>query len=444
MKNPGMTAIGIRLFLLAAAALGAAGCGPEGGAGSDSGGSSGGSGVTLQGLSVTPSLLTIVPGRKAALKVEGLYSNGAKGPVEATWSGWNPARISLNSSSGGQVTVTALSVGSITTVTATFEDRQASALVSVVEWATPDDPGPVFATGYVGGVSGVYRYPSGGGAPEQLHEFPGGYAGIAMNSRNDTLYAMCGGAPGMTIARVDVATGSSAEVAYGAMGWFGCCFDSKERLYAIAKGDTLTRFDPADNSITTLGPLGNDEQTALAIGPDDTIYSSPIMPGYAPMIYRQDLATGTAKPWAVVPDLGQTLGWAGFVITGGLAMNYKGEAYWLEFSGPDVYKAVDLNGDGDAGDAGEVVIFGSLPMGQLVLGTGTVYGLGLAGGRSLLVNVDPMLDIDTGLPTMAGGGIYWMADRNLDGDANDEGEVTLFNGTPLANGANPNCVTAAQ
>jgi hypothetical protein len=92
-----------------------------------------------------------------------------------------------------------------------------------------------------------------------------------------------------------------------------------------------------------------------------------------------------------------------------------------------VFRAVDLNADGDANDPGEITIFYDGTQGPFVLGT--PFGLAL----------DP-ISSDVYVSDVNPDGIYRLRDSNGDGDAVDAGEAALvydgLGGGPLLSNAN--------
>ena len=126
----------------------------------------------------------------------------------------------------------------------------------------------------------------------------------------------------------------------------------------------------------------------------------------------------------------------GLLITGGIAMSTQGVAFASSIAENRIYFWKDLNGDGFAFGGNEVGVYATLPHTPGIL-ENMMYGIGLAGGNTLMVNVRPQA-----ATTNSDQGIYWVVDKNNDGDANDANEVVYYNSTPVINGFDGGCISA--
>jgi hypothetical protein len=138
----------------------------------------------------------------------------------------------------------------------------------------------------------------------------------------------------------------------------------------------------------------------------------------------------------------------GFLIASGLTINRSGEAFIGHMTKSFLYKYVDLNGNGDALDAGEEILFADLP------GDGStsdidqdyyLFGLSIADGETLLANVRVFEIGPAVLPTPWGTeGIYWLADRDGDGNALGADEMTQYSPSFVTNPGDPGCIAAPR
>ena len=96
-----------------------------------------------------------------------------------------------------------------------------------------------------------------------------------------------------------------------------------------------------------------------------------------------------------------------------------------------IYRTVDLNGDGDANDAGEATVWLNL---QSVNAASSAFDLSFIGGVAYLT------DTNGGTPDT----VYRIEDKNGDGDAADAGEATVFISDTESYGAPIDIANAAQ
>lgn len=121
----------------------------------------------------------------------------------------------------------------------------------------------------------------------------------------------------------------------------------------------------------------------------------------------------------------------------GVACGMDGAVYAVDSTGDQIVQMRDLNGDGDADDVGEAVIWFS--------SAGNASGVGLGAAQSLAFDSLGRLFVLTANQgtTLAGlDGILLIRDLNLDGDAQDAGEAVYWCIVPNASGglghSNPN------
>jgi len=415
------------------AAILAPGCGGGGG------GSGGGGGTpvaaVLQSIVVSPGTVTLDTHGKAALTCLGQYSNGSQQALSATWSISDPAVASLDGAAGTTAMLTGVDEGDAV-VTAQAAGMTAQADVSVVDML-PADPGPV----YGGSETDIVQYPASGGGPPTVIYTPPSYVGMGFtpNRAATVLYTMGWNDTGdaENIYSYDTRTGASALVVsiptspYDRP--FGLDYDAQGRLYTTCYGTgALLRITPATGAIEALGTAPAYSNFDLAVGRDD-------MPYYAPMggptwITRHDYAAGPPTAWAEYPPSFVT-DYPDFVIPCGLAINRRGEAFTTDVNSSVLYVNRDLNGDGDALDAGEATAFAD--MGG-AYGDYFIYGVSAAKGNSVLLNVTPWGSATSAL------GVHWLRDLNGDGDALDPGESTLYNATYTPANIDGSCVGARR
>ncbi len=376
---------------------------------------------TLVSIAINPPAPSIDLDAAVALTCLGTYSNGSVVPVSATWTSATPSVASLGSASGAVVTATAHADGT-SHVEASVGALAASATVTVA-WAIPDALEPVY--GADSGM-GIVRYAAGGGSPTSVYPpVPSSFGmaqGFGTNAARTTAWAIQGVGSGV-LHQVDLATGAGGSVANlpgSTNGYIGLDVDSQGRVVVQEYGaGSVQRYDPATGSLMEVDVIGGGH-VGLAIAPDDTMYFMPLygMGAGSSWINRRDPVTGNLSTWSVAPAAVTSLR-NDTQVPGGMMINRKGEAYIVDMTVPDVYRAVDLNGDGDALDAGETLLYGSIPT------TGDIFekyqlGLGVVKGGGAIVNVMP----DWGTEYL---GLYRLVDRDANGTATGATEVTLYN-----------------
>jgi len=113
-----------------------------------------------------------------------------------------------------------------------------------------------------------------------------------------------------------------------------------------------------------------------------------------------------------------------------LALASDGTLYLNDSTQDQVYRLVDLNGDGDAHDPGEHSVFFD--------GSTGANSAGLSLSASLAMDVDAndrlwLCNSDSGAGSSPDC-IYWIEDQNGDGDAMDAGESFIYYQTPTGGG----------
>lgn len=392
--------------------------------------------VVLTSLAITPDDSTIGLNDVAALTVVGTWSNGAVGAVSADWTVDDPSVATVTSATGTATTVLGLAEGACTvtaSASASASNLLATATVTVA-WTIPADPGPVYAS-----ASGrITRYAMGSDAPATVATGSFGN-GFVLNAAGDALYTLVNSGGAQAIHRIDPATGAATALATlpsASYLYFCLDYDAQGRLYTINGDGTIVRVDPSTGAVESPG-TGNGFQNSMAVGPDGRVYTSPL---YQQSTYgwisRVDLSTGARRRFADIPE--EVLGSYGMFINCGLVVDRKGRVTIGDFSGDSMWRFQDLNGDGDALDAGEGSRLATLPTGYGAYSPSPMqFGTALAGGGSILVNCD-------GTATSASAGIYWLTDRNGDGDCDDAGEVTLFNPNRVNNQLFGTCLQAKR
>lgn len=92
----------------------------------------------------------------------------------------------------------------------------------------------------------------------------------------------------------------------------------------------------------------------------------------------------------------------------------------------NILKLEDLNGDGDANDAGESFVYCLIPTGAGAVGNSIPTKVVVGPDLNLYYT-----DVASTTPVVTVKGVYKLEDNNNDGDANDVGEVTLFWAPPF-------------
>jgi hypothetical protein len=295
---------------------------------------------------------------------------------------------------------------------------QSSSTVKVI--GLPGDPMPVFAHDD-GGVLKQYP-PMGGGAPTTVYSGTGG-SGLMMDATATKIYFNVDGS-GTTLKAYSLSTGAVTTVGVipteDSNVYIGLDDDSQGRVYTQGfGGGLLWRIDPATGSVTQVGNTGGGRGD-LAIGSDNQPrYMNLVQNAGGDWLFRHNLATNTVSSYALVPSGAASIN--GMIVLSGVAASKTGPVYATVTSENRIFRHVDLNGDGDALDAGEQTVFATLPI--TPGGSCMIYGVVVAGGGSVLVSVE----------TGTGSGIYWLRDLNGDGDAADANEVVLYNTTPAGN-----------
>lgn len=423
-----------RWVMLAAAAV-LVGCGSGGGGGSSDGGAPpvfNPPPVTLLSITVLPAAASLLEDDTVALTVSGSYSDGTVVPVNASWVSGNLSVATMNTASGSNIIVTGKGDG-VVNIEATFGGKKAACTVTVQ--TIPDDPGAVYGLDNSDLATGtVLSYPTDGAGPAVLATVPGWVSGFCLNRAKDRLYAISDGPAGKALYGIELDGTVSLLADYPYETYdrpISCHTDSQDRVYTPCYGSgQLVRYDPADGSVATVG-TGAAGNTSTSFGADDAPYYGAIMG--ASWIRRHNLATDAVTTWGTAgPEAGTNS--YGFIISGGLAINRKGEAFMGDTCMTYVWKYADLNGDGDALDAGERTVFADLE-GDGLFATIGLWGITEAPGNTVVVNVQT---------STAPPGLYWLADRNKDGDALDAGEATLYNSTPVINDLDAGCLAASR
>lgn len=418
----------VRRWVVLVAAAGLVGCGSGGGGGSGGDPPPPPPPVTLLSISVTPSVASLEVDGTVALTVTGAYSDGSVAPVNASWSSSDTTVASVSSSSGTGVVVTGKDDGTVN-VQAAFQGKTSTCSVSVT--SIPDDPGPVYVIDEIYGD--VWAYPTDGGAPSLLANVGDSLSGFCMNRANDALYAILdvqGGADA-GIVRISPADGSVTLAAdLPDVRFISCDADALGRIYVYnATGGAVYRFDPATGGLGSVGTVPG-LACSTVIGEDNAPYYGMWFTG--DWITRHNLSTDTTTTWAMAPAEAGSNSY-GFVFSAGLAINRMGEAFIGDVAMSYIWKHVDLNGDGDALDAGETSLFADLPddgsSGEFM------FGLSEARGNTVVVNATW---------SWGPGGIWWLVDRNKDGDALDAAEATVYNSSFIVNGTDGGCITAPR
>lgn len=416
------------VVLVAAAAM--VGCGSGGGGSSGGGSTVTPPPVTLLSISVTPSSATLRVEDTVALTVTGSYSDGSIAPVSASWTSSNALVATVAPAFGAAAMATALDDGTAS-IQASFQGK--TSICSLTATSIPDDPGPVYGIDEMPG--NVWAYPADGGDPSLLASIGVSLSGFCMNRTNDALYAILdvqgvgGGDAG--IVRISPNDGSVTLVAdLPDVRFISCDADALGRIYAYcATAGSLYRCDPATGLFAPVGTVPG-WQDSTVIGGDDAPYYGALFG--RDWITRHNLSTDAATTWGTAPAEAGSNSY-GFVTGAGLAINAKGEAFIADPAMSYVWKYVDLNGDGDASDAGEASLFADLPddgsSGEFI------FGLSEAPGNTVLVQATW---------SWGPGGIWWLVDRNRDGDALDEGEATIHNSTVFLNGTDGGCIAARR
>jgi hypothetical protein len=387
---------------------------------------------TLTSIAVNPVTSSINTGMTVALTCLGTWSDGSTAAVAASWTNSNGTAASFAPPSGtaSTITVTGVMPGSAV-FTATVAAMQSQGSVTVV--GIPTDPQPVFAHDDSGGLK---KYPpAGGGAPTLLPVTTNG-AGLMMDHTATKLFYLAGPPALPTLYSYNFGTGAQATIATitsaDTFVFAGLDDDSLHRIYTQGVGTgKLMRFDPSNNTVSQVGTTGGG-MGDLAIGSDDRPYYSPLFGAGAEWIRRHNLTNDTKTTWATTPS---DLVTSGSPVSAGLAASDNGRFYTTDSSENRIFRHVDLNGDGDALDVGEQTVFATLPI--VAGGSYIIYGISMAGGGTLLVNVEPWNGT-------SGKGIYWLRDLNGDGDAADANELVVYNVNPASNAGDGSSLAAPK
>jgi len=435
---------------------------------------------TLDAISIDAGATTLDLAETQVLSAVGHMSDGTTQAVEAAWSSSDEFVLRVGGAAASTTLVSCFKEGEAD-VTATFEGHSATVTITVT-WEIPADPGVVYATPLTGGTylpTGgliyditIFEYaPDGTRTPVATAS---GYGNASVLSRDrSTLYLQGASTPdgGTTwnafIDKYDFQSGTFSRVVdlpAGVSGW-AMDIDSKGRLLTkSANTGTAWRIDPVAATVETLGsmwgvdengdPIGGMGLTGIAVGPDDNAYAVEEMSAlYQPAIVKLDTTTGIGGVWANTPR--GVMSYYGMVLLTGVTMDRKGTACFAECFAPRVWRAQDVNGNGDALDVGEVALFGTLPTGPLIeyvtdLGwrpMGYIYPMALARGGSVLVSVEPSSYDETtwfGQATpIANPGIYWLTDRDRNGTC-DVGEVTRYSSEWSQNTIDNQCMQARR
>ncbi len=435
----------ITRWLVGAAATLVIGCGGGGGGG-------GGAApapttppaATLVSIAVTPGAVTLADaGETQSLTCTATYSDGSTAPVAATWTTSNAGVVDLDAAVGGSTTAEAGADGTAD-ITASFGGKSDVVPVEVgPTLATLGDPGPVYV---IDDSGSVLRYPaatSPGTAPSSVGTpASNGLYGIACNRTGTKVYT-CGAD---AITELDVVAGTQRQVASGLPGAQLLAFDASDRLYLLRitaynglQVGEVSRIDIATGAATfhcRFGEIdGYNYVTYFAVGydpesgRDDVPYYCSVlsMLGAGNWIHRQvnfDAAfdpnaagsSGTL-PWAPLPA--GTASINGLAMQSSVGIDAAGTLYSTCMSDNKVFRHRDLNGDGDAYDAGETETFAVLPV---TIPVNSFGYLNLAVGRlgTVVVHVQDYLGDWTG------EAVYWLVDADGSGAATG-GEIRTFN-----------------
>lgn len=420
----------------------ATGCGGGGGGGSDSAPSSG---AILVALTIEPGSILTIEGGSVAVSAVGLMSDGSEIAAPAAWSLSGGDVGSLSASSGPTVTFDADALGDAL-LTASYQGFIAQAAIEVTDWLPATAPTAAYGMNTNGSL---LSYDAAGNATVRYEGFATAY-GLALDPDATTAYVIgiLDGTSDRVIATLeaDAAPGSAPTNVVllpptpAGSNWFpGLDMDSEGKilLQNCNTGD-LTKYDPATGTFLPYGDMPAASQISVALTPADEVLSSPILTNPSSLwVWKQDPVGKTKSMWAMTPsDIATQFG---SVTWTSIAVDGAGEVFLVNYEGSDIYRAVDLNGDGDALEDGELTLFATLPF-VFEAGKSGISAMSNAGGhRGLLVNAMRVDGTTTG-----GAGLYWVADLNGDGDAGDEDEVVLFSGTSVKNDQDTGCVAAGR
>lgn len=393
--------------------------------------------VVLQSLAILPGDATITQGDVTALSVLGTYSNGNVIPVTADWTS-SAAAVTLDAASGTAVVCTGAQDGTAT-VTATVGEVSDSVVITVDPWSPAAGPGPVYGDE----TGGLARYPADGSAPTYLSpafSVPG--RGIARSPAGDWLYVLGESLGSFAIGRVSLSNNSQSSVVTllnsgdgDTENPWGMEVDGQGRIvvYFYDSG-RIVRHDPSAGTTTTINTVG----ASIDIGLDSAgnPYWTPLLASAGSTMLSTSItfAPGFSfnATWALAPS-----DEAAYFVVGGVTFNAKNECFAMNSYGTRVYKIVDLNGDGDATDAGELTTFANLTG---FYGDTFTFGLAATRGTGVLINRqggaigDPSGKL----------GVWWAVDRDDDGTATDSGEVTLYNSAEMDSGLDGGCLAAPK
>lgn len=395
-----------RIGLLASLAL-MVGCGGGGGGGSAAPVVPPPAIPTVVSLTLAPASLALeLEGDPEALTVTATWSDGSVSAVSAGWTTLGlPGIVSLGASPSSSILVTPSAIGSAT-VRASFSGRIVDATVTVA-WTVPSQPGLTYGIQIDGAeitwgtaVSGIYEYSGDPGEiPRTVVEDAlfYGVTGTSMSKDGSKIYVNVLGAMYAVSPTTGIITplGSIPEA-----GRYGLVTTTDGKLVTFAEDGSIWKFDPATGLSTDLGS-DSEFQLATAMGPGDVMYSYEFWTGY---IRRRTIGAVASAPTTF--GVGEAM-WAG----GGLCATKAGEVFYNALSSTDIRRMVDLNGDGDALDAGEDSVFASLPYTWAVESTSYLQTIHPAGGRSVLINVVPLETVDGYV------GLWWARDTDGDGAA---------------------------
>ena len=385
-----------------------------------SGGSSSGAPPAGDPLPPVLTFLEIVPGlveidlegpTAAVLTVLATYSDGTKESMVASWTTPNPAFISLGADIGTSTTVSAVSEGTAQ-VTAMLGALTAHATVNV-SWAIPAEVGTVYGVSGNGpGVYGVIPGPSiiryngdGSGTPDILltDDALGSSMGSALARDRSALYVLSGN----SLYALDLSDNTWAPLATGAV--YAACegldTDAEGRLFGHSTtAQTLYQFDVATGAVVDSWSYGVPINRVMTfqMGPDGAAYYFSYMVG----VHRHDLATGSITLYHTGG------GWSN---NSGIAMDLKGNLFTSDLFGPSVFKSQDLNGDRDADDLGESVVFADIAF--LWEAWTMINDMAIAPGGTLLINA---VGLGGDYAPEGVTGLYWARDLDRSGTVTDD------------------------